>query len=57
MFECICTECGQPCECVEVNVGIGFYEYWGEMCNDVDMQIRSKCCLAEVNDPLEEKVK
>lgn len=43
-----CTECGQPCDVIEVDFGIGPYEYWGQRCVQVDIQQVSNCCEATV---------
>jgi len=43
-----CTDCGQECEVIEFDDGIGPYEYWGQIGNQVCMVEASDCCLAAV---------
>ena len=39
-----CENCGEPCEVVTVDMGIGPYEYWGARGNDVRLAEVSDCC-------------
>jgi len=39
-----CENCGEPCEVITVDVGIGPYEYWGARGNDVRLAEVSDCC-------------
>lgn len=45
--EAICEECGKPCKVVNVDFGIGAYEYWGAKGNDVRIEAVSDCCEAD----------
>lgn len=45
-----CSQCNRPCEVVEVDKGIGPYEYGGVSGFDVLMVTVSECCEAEVRD-------
>jgi hypothetical protein len=45
-----CGECRKECTVHEEDCGIGPYEYWGQKCNDVNMQLTSDCCDGEVFD-------
>ena len=49
-MEGICTVCGQPCEVVVVDFGIGRYEYWGSFGMDTQLEDVSECCEAPVID-------
>ena len=40
----ICPECGQPCDVIEVDVGNGAYEFWGQTGVDVHYVPGSSCC-------------
>lgn len=42
----LCNNCDQPCDAVEVDFGIGPYEYWGSRGNDVRKEVVSSCCNA-----------
>lgn len=42
-----CPACGQECSVVEVDFGIGPYEYWGAPGVDRDIRLVSKCCEQE----------
>jgi hypothetical protein len=44
----ICTCCGQPCDVVTVDHGIGSYEYWGARGVHHDYHPGSSCCEADV---------
>jgi hypothetical protein len=39
-----CVACGQECTVIEVDYGIGTYEYWGSICVDKDVKEVSSCC-------------
>lgn len=41
-----CTECGQPCNVIPVDFGIGAYEFWGAKSIDVQIEAVSDCCDA-----------
>jgi hypothetical protein len=43
-----CTECGEPCEVIVVDFGIGAYEYWGATGYDSRPEAVSNCCEAPV---------
>ena len=45
-----CKCCGDECEVIEFDAGIGSYEFWGSVGNDVQMCLGSSCCEAEVVD-------
>lgn len=51
----VCSKCGDKCESVSVDVGIGPYEYWGYKLVDRDIRELSPCCEAEVVDEPEEE--
>ena len=40
----ICQGCGEPCEIVSVDYGIGAYEYWGASGYDSRIELVSNCC-------------
>jgi len=42
-----CNACEQECSVVEVDLGIGAYEYWGIPGRDVRMTPLSRCCEAD----------
>jgi hypothetical protein len=39
-----CGSCRQPCEVIEVDFGIGSYEYWGSRGYDSRVEAVSNCC-------------
>ena len=39
-----CGGCGEPCDMIEVDKGIGPYEYWGTPGRDVNKCWVSDCC-------------
>lgn len=39
-----CKECKQECDVIDVDFGIGAYEYWGAKGVHVDIQAVSDCC-------------
>ena len=43
----VCTACGDPCEVVTVDFGIGAYEYWGAPGFDSQPAEVSQCCEAD----------
>lgn len=45
-FDYVCEECGEGCEVVSVDFGIGPGEAWGQSFNDTNVQEVSKCCEA-----------
>ncbi len=45
-----CMACGQECRSVEVDFGIGPYEFWGFRGVDRDVRLVSNCCEHEVTD-------
>lgn len=45
-----CSECGKECTVIEVDFGIGAYEYWGASCVDVNICEVSDCCEADVQE-------
>jgi hypothetical protein len=51
----LCSACRQPFEGREYDFGIGVYEYWGQMREDVNVQVVSKCCLAPATSNQPEK--
>lgn len=53
MEEYICEACGQPCQPIVVDFGIGAYEYWGARGNHRDEHEVSNCCEAELLDAKE----
>ena len=46
----ICTECGKPCGSIEIDEGIGSYEYWGAPGVHHDYRTVSDCCEAEIGE-------
>ena len=42
-----CCACKQECLVIEVDFGIGSYEYWGAKGVDIDLQEVSDCCEAD----------
>lgn len=40
----VCKCCEKPCHVIEVDFGIGAYEYWGSTGVDVNIQEVSGCC-------------
>ena len=46
-----CAECRQPCDTVELDFGIGAYEYWGATGVDVNLQTVSTCCEGDLWTP------
>ena len=44
----ICSDCKEPCEVVILDFGIGSYEYFGALGNDVKLDAVSNCCEAPV---------
>ena len=46
----ICTECGQPCEAYEAEIGIGVHDYMGKAGNDRRTGVFSCCCDAEIRE-------
>ena len=45
-----CTECGQPCNIILLDIGIGAYEYWGSKEYDIQIEAVSDCCEAPAVD-------
>jgi len=55
----ICPDCGEECQVIVVDQGIGHYEYWGAKCYDSRPEVVSDCCEAfiegiEISDLTEE---
>ncbi len=48
--EMICGECGKLAAIVEVDFGIGSYEYWGAKGIDVNIHYVSECCEVDWED-------
>lgn len=46
----ICTDCGEECETLVVDNGIGSYEYGGSKGVDTRLEVVSDCCQASVTD-------
>lgn len=46
----ICSHCGHECDLIEVDNGIGFYEFWGACGVHHDYAAVSDCC----GEPVEE---
>lgn len=46
----ICTSCGEPCDPMIIDLGIGSYEYWGAPGIDVQLTVVSQCCEAAIID-------
>jgi hypothetical protein len=53
MQEITCDACGDPCNVVTIDNGIGFYEYWGATGFDSQICDVSDCCEADFTDPRE----
>ncbi len=47
----VCADCGEACQSITIDNGIGEYEYWGARGRDVRLEEVSPCCWAEVIDP------
>lgn len=45
-----CFNCGEACESKLVNIGIGYYEYWGSRSFDRRVAEVSDCCEADLID-------
>lgn len=45
-----CSECGLECTVIEVDFGIGAYEYWGATGVDVQIAEVSDCCEADTQE-------
>lgn len=43
-----CAFCGQPCEAIQIDDGVGVVEWGGRFVNDVRLVWVSPCCLDEV---------
>lgn len=43
----VCKCCEKPCELIEIDCGIGAYEYWGAKGVHTDFQLFSECCEDE----------
>lgn len=52
--EGVCSECGERCCEVPIDIGIGQYEYWGYKSVHRDIQYLSPCCEADVVDAPQE---
>lgn len=46
----ICKGCSEPCRIVDVDFGIGAYEYWGATGFDSQVAQVSNCCEADFSD-------
>lgn len=44
----ICAECKQQCNAIEVDFGIGPYEFWGQRGVHINKAWVSSCCEAEM---------
>lgn len=44
----ICESCGQAASGVEMDFGIGHYEFWGSVGFHTDVQVVSECCEASI---------
>ncbi len=42
-----CCACKQECNVIEVDFGIGAYEYWGAKGVDIQIEEVSDCCEAD----------
>ena len=45
-----CTECGEECNTIIIDYGIGSYEYWGAKGVDIQIEAVSDCCEAPTVD-------
>jgi len=45
-----CTECGEECNVILADFGIGSYEYWGAKSVDKQIEAVSDCCEAPAVD-------
>lgn len=43
-----CGSCGEPCRPIDVDFGIGSYEYWGSKGVDINVQTVSDCCESSI---------
>lgn len=51
-----CSECNKECDAVEMDFGIGPYEFWGFMGSHHNWQWVSQCCEGDLLDqPIEEE--
>ena len=52
-----CTHCNKPCHGDLVDFGLGYFEFWGEIRFDRNVQFVSECCeddmIDEYGDPVE----
>lgn len=44
----VCSECGNECDVVTVDEGVGSFDFWGEKGIDEKLVEVSSCCEAEV---------
>lgn len=45
-----CSDCGKECTVIEVDFGIGAYEYWGAPGVDIQIADVSDCCEADTQE-------
>lgn len=45
-----CKACGEPCNVVLIDFGIGSYEFWGAQGTDIQIEAVSDCCEDTVVD-------
>lgn len=50
-----CNACGEECRVLELDFGIGAYEYWGFKGVDKQLHRVSACCEADFTDHREEQ--
>lgn len=43
-----CEGCGEPCEPIAIDAGIGTYEFWGAIFRDSYTEVVSDCCETTV---------
>lgn len=43
----VCKACDEPCRPVQIDLGIGAYEYWGARGFDSQLVWVSSCCEAD----------
>jgi len=53
----VCGNCGQECDVITIDEGIGIYEFWGDVCTHHEYVDVSECCHSEALYELDEGYK